>query len=179
GSEKITPAVDNIFGFAINQHDNDETKARVASLTWAAKLLDALWNTPKYLGTAKFLAGNKLQYIPTNNMTGSTNTIPYDGSDLVGVDDVNLLPTEFAVSQNYPNPFNPTTMINYALPKKANVKLVVFNTIGQQVATLVNQEMIAGYHSINFDASKLSSGIYFYTLSAGDFISTQKMILLK
>jgi hypothetical protein len=164
---------------AINQHDNDETAARVASLLWAARMLDAVWNTPKYLGTVKFLADNKLQFIPTNNMTGLTNPIPYDGTDLVAVEDMEGIPTVYALDQNYPNPFNPSTTINYALPERGLVKLVIYNIIGQQIATLVNQEMPAGYHSVNFDASKLSSGIYFYRLDTKGQTFSKKMMLLK
>ena len=80
-SETITPAVDNVFGMAINDHDNDSIPAqRDASIMWAAVMLDHVWDTPKYLGTVKFLEDNKLQFIPTNNMTGVTNPTPYDGT---------------------------------------------------------------------------------------------------
>jgi endoglucanase len=79
GSETITPAVDNIFGLAINQADNDG-HGRQATIQWAAVLLSEAWETPKYLGTVKFLAENKLQFVPTNNMTSVNNPIPYDGS---------------------------------------------------------------------------------------------------
>jgi hypothetical protein len=78
GSETITPAVRNVFGLAINQHDNDGN-GRHATIQWAAVLNNAVWNTPKYLGTVKLLSNNKLQYIPTNNMTGRSNLIPYEG----------------------------------------------------------------------------------------------------
>jgi hypothetical protein len=80
GSETISPAAGNIFGMCIYQHDNDKG-FRQASVQWAAVLLNAAWNTPKYIGTVKFLADNKLQFIATNAMTGRTNPVPYDGSD--------------------------------------------------------------------------------------------------
>lgn len=88
-------------------------------------------------------------------------------------------PTEFKLSQNYPNPFNPSTTIEFALPQASNVDLTVYNSIGEEVVNLVNQNMEAGFHTVNFNASELNSGIYVYRLQAGDFISIRKMILMK
>jgi len=89
------------------------------------------------------------------------------------------IPTEFALSQNYPNPFNPTTTIEFALPKNSNVKLVVYDILGRAVAQLVNSELNSGYHKVNFNASNLASGIYFYRIEAGDFVNVKKLMLLK
>lgn len=89
------------------------------------------------------------------------------------------LPASIQLSQNYPNPFNPTTQISYILPKAANVQLTITNTLGQRVATLVNQRKSAGKYTVNFDASALSSGVYFYTVKADNFIKTKKMLLIK
>lgn len=100
-------------------------------------------------------------------------------TDVVSVNDVELQPASFELKQNFPNPFNPTTTINYSLPNSSFVKLVVYNSIGQEIATLVNETIAAGNHSVEFDASNLSSGIYFYKLQAGSFVDTKKMILLK
>ena len=88
-------------------------------------------------------------------------------------------PENFNLAQNYPNPFNPTTTINYSIPNSSFVKLVVYNSIGQEIATLVNETIAAGNHNVEFDASNLPSGIYFYKLQAGAFVETKKMILLK
>jgi len=93
-------------------------------------------------------------------------------------DDVKL-PSDFKLSQNYPNPFNPLTNIRYSLPVRAKVKLVIYNLRGQEVARLVDGERPAGIHSAVWDASDISSGIYFYRLSAGDYVKTRKMVLLK
>ena len=96
----------------------------------------------------------------------------------VGVDE-EMLPFEFNLSQNYPNPFNPTTNINFVLPKAVDVKLYLFNLKGQKVATIRNEYMKAGYHTVNFDASMLASGVYFYRMEAGKFTDVKKMTLLK
>ena len=90
-----------------------------------------------------------------------------------------LVPGEFSLAQNYPNPFNPSTAINYTIGAKAHVTLKVYNVIGQEVATLVNESMNPGTYSATFSASNFSSGVYFYRLAAGNFIQTNKMVLLK
>lgn len=91
----------------------------------------------------------------------------------------NSVPTEFNLSQNYPNPFNPSTTISYQLPTDGFVTLKVYDIVGKEVATLVNEEKPAGSYEAKFDASQLSSGIYIYRLSAGSFTKTQKMTLMK
>jgi len=88
-------------------------------------------------------------------------------------------PTEFSLSQSYPNPFNPSATIKYGLPQKAFVTLEVFTTLGQRVATLVSEQEDAGYHEASFNASGLASGAYFYTITAGDYHASKKLVLLK
>ncbi len=87
--------------------------------------------------------------------------------------------TQYSLSQNYPNPFNPSTKISWQSPVSSWQTLKVFDVLGKEVAVLVNEEKSSGSYEINFDASKLSSGVYYYQLSAGVFIQTKKMILLK
>ena len=88
--------------------------------------------------------------------------------------------TEYALKQNFPNPFNPNTSIVFDLPEQNTVNLRVFNSIGQEVATLVNGNLSSGRHTVDFDSKNLASGIYFYTMTAGSgFTATQKMLLLK
>jgi hypothetical protein len=89
------------------------------------------------------------------------------------------VPHNFELSQNYPNPFNPTTEIKYSIPKSGIVTLKVYNLLGQEVAALVNQEQKPGNYTVNFDASKLASGVYMYRIQSGDFSLTKKMVLLK
>ncbi|GAB5410805.1 MAG: hypothetical protein BalsKO_31700 [Balneolaceae bacterium] len=90
------------------------------------------------------------------------------------------LPKEFQLKQNYPNPFNPSTNIEFSLPQQADLKVEVFNSIGRRVAVLVEENKPAGFHTVRFNASSYSSGMYFYRLIAdGNIISTKKMILIK
>ena len=89
------------------------------------------------------------------------------------------LPTGFSLAQNYPNPFNPTTAISYQLPAYSHVSLKVYDVLGKEVATLVNENKPAGNYKVEFNANNLVSGIYFYTMQAGAFVQTKKLILLK
>jgi hypothetical protein len=86
---------------------------------------------------------------------------------------------EYALSQNYPNPFNPSTVINYTLSQPGFVTIKIYNTLGQEVSTLLNGQMDAGKHTLTFDASKLSSGMYLYKITAGNFTQVKKMLLAK
>jgi hypothetical protein len=89
------------------------------------------------------------------------------------------IPVKYNLYQNYPNPFNPTTNIQIEIPKAGQTNIVVYNILGQKVTGLLNKELNAGSYTISFDASKLSSGVYFYTLRSGNFVTTKKMMLLK
>ena len=102
----------------------------------------------------------------------------FDG--LTGIDDeFPATPGVFTLFQNYPNPFNPTTTINFALGNASDVKLVVYNVLGQKVETIIDSHLSAGAHFVLFDASRLSTGVYFYSIEAGDFRSQKKMLLIK
>ncbi len=100
-------------------------------------------------------------------------------SIVTGVDPAQPLPAVYRLEQNYPNPFNPGTTISYSIAKRGQVLLVVFNTLGQRVAQLVNGEVEAGYYEVLFDGNNLASGTYFYRLQAGTFVETRKFLLLK
>jgi hypothetical protein len=103
----------------------------------------------------------------------------------VGVEEGNeAIPHEFALKQNYPNPFNPETNVEFALPKEQDVSLVVYNLLGQEVKTLVNTRLAAGWHQAHWDGrneqgSDVPSGVYFYRLYTPEFSQTSKMILLR
>jgi hypothetical protein len=107
-----------------------------------------------------------IHYSPT-----VTTTLLANGADQVV--------TAYALEQNYPNPFNPNTTIQYQLPDAANVKLTVFNMLGQETATLVDEARPAGIYTVQFDGSRLASGVYFYRIQAGSYVNTKKLLLLK
>jgi len=92
---------------------------------------------------------------------------------------INSVPSSYSISQNYPNPFNPSTTIRFEIPKNGFVKLVVYDGIGREVEMLVNENKSAGKYEINFNASQIPSGVYFYILTIDNFSDVKKMILLK
>jgi S-formylglutathione hydrolase FrmB len=104
----------------------------------------------------------------------SVRNIPVEVVDA----DVNI-PTVFNLEQNYPNPFNPSTTIIYSIPEKSNVTLKIYDILGSEVETLVNEEKPSGTYELNWNAARLPSGVYFYQLDAGDNVSTRKLILMK
>lgn len=89
------------------------------------------------------------------------------------------IPAELRLEHNYPNPFNPSTTINFALPADIDVRLVVYNMLGREVATLIDEKKAAGTYKVNFDAGNLASGVYLYQLEAGNQLKTHKMTLVK
>lgn len=114
--------------------------------------------------------------------SGTAQGAPFKilGSLLVNVDNnTGNIPATFTLMQNYPNPFNPSTTIRYGLPERSSVKIEVFNTIGQRVATLVDTELEAGFHDVTFDASSLTSGVYIYRIQAGSYVESKKLMLIK
>jgi hypothetical protein len=100
-------------------------------------------------------------------------------TDVLGVIELPQIPTTYLLNQNYPNPFNPVTTIEYGIPTESFVTLKVYNMIGQEVVTLVSQQQYASTYRVTFDASMLPTGMYFYKITAGDFVSTKKMMLVK
>ena len=178
-------------------------------------LTNSFVNTLAASGANLFAGTGGGVFLSTNNGTSSTTVNTGLTNNLVGslaVSDTNLFagtvgsgvwkcplseiatsverassssPEQFVLAQNYPNPFNPSTTIYYALPVTCNVRLVVFNTLGQQVARLVNQQQTAGWQSVEW-RGKVSSGVYFYRIEATDvsnpnqrFVETRKMLMMK
>ena len=91
----------------------------------------------------------------------------------------NSVPDEYTLSQNFPNPFNPKTNLEFGISKAGLVSLKVYNDLGKEIATLVNESKSAGIYSVVFDGSNLSSGVYYYILESGDFNETKRMVLIK
>ena len=97
---------------------------------------------------------------------------------------IELIPTVFALLQNYPNPFNPVTTLRYDLPEQSTVNIIIYDMLGRQVRTLLNQTQDAGFKSVIWDATNdygkpVSAGVYLYKLQAGEFVQTRKMVLMK
>lgn len=98
---------------------------------------------------------------------------------VVGVNNENSIPEKFTLGQNYPNPFNPNTKIDFSIPKNSLVTIKVYDVLGKEVAVLVNKDLTIGSYTVDFNASSLTSGVYFYTISAGEFTETKKLVLVK
>ena len=133
-----------------------------------------------------FTNGEELQDPNGEWREGSAN--PGDASLVTNPGNANSVPTSlfdisnnfvFHLSNNYPNPFNPSTTISFSIPQQSSVKLVVHNSLGEEVAQLLNGSISAGIHNVNFDATNLSSGLYFYKITADSFVEVKKMLLIK
>jgi hypothetical protein len=105
-------------------------------------------------------------------------TVSYKTS-ITSVTNEKVTPISYSLAQNYPNPFNPTTTINYQIPQSGFVSITLYDILGKEITTLVNEVQSAGSYLVNFDGKNLQSGIYFYSIQAGDFVETKKMLLLK
>ncbi len=160
--KKDTATVGQVFKFGIRGGDNESA----FGLNHLANIDDT---NPTFSINAQF---------------GSINPSFYDAWDFNRglpsyVEQLSSVPGAFNLKQNYPNPFNPSTRIEFSLPRESNVILTVYNLLGQEVATLVNESLRAGTHAVTFDAAKFSTGLYFYRLEATGFESVKKMMLLK
>jgi hypothetical protein len=114
-----------------------------------------------------------------HNNTPDTPEIDVEVSTTTGIDDVPGLPKVYSLAQNFPNPFNAQTSINFALPQQSDVKIEVYNVLGQKAATLAEGLLPAGVHTVTWDASDVASGVYYYKLSAGEYSAVKMMTLLK
>jgi len=137
-----------------------------------------------YIDAARSIAVDNNGYVyitgyhSTRNATSSATTIKY--SQPVGIEPIsNETPSEFSLLQNYPNPFNPVTNIEFSLPVRSLVKLVVYDILGKEVKQILNRELNAGKYKTDFDAANLPGGIYFYQITANGFSETRKMVLVK
>jgi hypothetical protein len=160
----------------------------VANLVYPA-VNDTTWTRKAYrLGNVPGLTAGANIYVGFREWVNDN----INDGDVIGLDLISLksntvginqngteIPESYNLSQNYPNPFNPSTKIDFSLPKSGNVKLAVYDMIGNEVAVLTNGQLPAGNYSADFNAAKLASGVYFYKLITDEFTSTKKMMLVK
>ena len=161
----------NNFGFEVERGSDNKTFEKIGQIKGKGTTTEK----QKYIfRDASVSSKSKFYY--------RLKQVDYDGtvtySDVIEVD-YSIIPDVFSLSQNYPNPFNPVTNIKYQIPEFSFVTIKVYDALGKEVATLVNEEKAAGYYEIEFNASSLTSGIYFYKLRANNFTQIKKMILLK
>jgi hypothetical protein len=127
-----------------------------------------------------YIGGNiNLKDLKVVDNLGVLQIIDFNNPVILEVEPLKFFPENYILSQNYPNPFNPSTTIRFFTPQSGYVNLVVFNLIGQEVKTLVDEEIRQGNHEVKFDASDLPSGMYIYRLQTGDFVETKKMMFIK
>lgn len=159
----------NNYGFEIERTNENQVWEKIGFVAGAGN--DNSANSYTYLDNS--VNSGKYKY--------RLKQIDLDGKFVYSREIETIVETDFkfVLSQNYPNPFNPSTMIKYQLAMNSHVKLKVFDMLGQEVATLINTNQKAGNYEINFDASRLASGIYIYKLTAGNYTETKKMNLLK
>lgn len=158
------------------------TDVEVADHHFRPKLLPGINTMGDYIGITS--TANKIWVAWMDDKTGFAGTqfniwVGYVSYTPVGITGNSEIPKYYGLSQNYPNPFNPSTKITYSVPKSGNVLISVFDMLGREAATLVNETKEAGIHSIDFNAANLSSGIYFYRIDAGSFTDVKKMMLIK
>jgi hypothetical protein len=153
----------------------------------ALRIRDALTISGLTIVSYSFVARNGAQVSvsavdanpPTSGVISADGTTYGGALTTTGVEQISGLPVIYNLSQNYPNPFNPSTNIEYSIPSESFVELTVYDVLGNEVATLVNEEQSAGTYKADFSGVNLTSGTYFYRIQAGNFLDTRKMILLK
>lgn len=152
-----------------------------AGLTWTDFSGGTLPNTFSIRALAfKIVSGTHTLYAGESSTALLTGRGLHEYSwNVSGITNNGETPIEFKLSQNYPNPFNPATRISYQIPVSGLVKLIVFDFLGREVETLVNEYKQAGFYDIEFNASELSSGTYFYRIQSNEFVSTKKMLYIK
>ncbi len=131
------------------------------------------------LSSFTFPVGEASNSLSIPDLTNFHDMVLSWSSVITDVKNDKVFPTRYQLDQNYPNPFNPTTTINFSIPKDGNVKLNLFDVLGNEVVQLANEYKSAGNYSYTFDASHLPSGIYIYTIRVNSFVATKKMLLLK
>jgi hypothetical protein len=155
--------------------DKGVFESKDTGLTWTRMDHTGFYNTMVVCMTQAHVDGRKAVYAGT--LGGGVFRREFEITTQVS--EKMQIPKTVQLLQNYPNPFNPTTTIEFGIPTGGHVSLTIYNTIGQTISELLNNEVREGYHKVSFDASRLASGIYFYRLEVGGVALTKKMLLMK
>lgn len=176
--DTLLTSPDSIVTFQFEAYDPDGDSVRYSVSGDSGASINSVTGLFSYKSSR--LGSYDLTIMITDGSNAVMDSFIVRVDNTVGVDDDPFaIPTQYSLSQNYPNPFNPTTAINFSLPKSGNVTLKVYDLLGREVATLVDEFLVAGAHNTKFDASNLASGIYIYVVKTKDFSATKKMILMK
>lgn len=167
---------DSLVTFQVEAMDPDGDSLRF-SVAGQGASIDSITGLFKYIGSQ--LGSYDIKIMVTDGQDLAVDSFIVRVDNLTGVEDDFNIPAEYALAQNYPNPFNPSTTINFSLPRSSQVLLRVYNVLGQEVATLVNEELSVGNHSVSFDATGLATGLYIYKIQAGKFSAVKKMLFVK
>ena len=145
----------------------------------APELIPVTWQMNMYASAMDSMGNVVMEDSLSMFMDVESGNLLYSSMDLTNSETERLEPVSITLHQNYPNPFNPTTSISFELNRAQNVSLIIYNMLGQEVMTLVNDRMGSGIHQITFDANSLASGVYLYRLITNQLILTKKMTLIK
>jgi endo-1,4-beta-xylanase len=176
-----------ITEFDLGNISNSGTPDDNKQLELYKRIFPALWEHPAVHGITLWGFNQGAMWQSTAFLLRNDNTErpaltwlrEYVDTTVVGVDSDEEIPTGYSLSQNYPNPFNPVTTIEFTIPVQSNAKIIVYDMLGNEIKTLINESLPAGKHSVKLNGGDLSSGIYFYRIITNNFVETKKMTLLK
>lgn len=172
----------------INMHGMKDGSNKIRAVTndgtntqmWTTTNLGTTWVLEALPSQASTFGIQHMQFVNASlGFAGGNGGTIYRFGPPVGVNQVTVAPETFSLEQNYPNPFNPSTKINYSVPTAGNVSIKIYNSVGVEIMTVVDNNVAAGNYSKTIDMSKFSTGIYFYTMKSGSFSETRKMMLVK
>jgi len=167
---------DQNTGWAVGHLYNVNTGIILKTTNGGLNWISQVHSSSYWLSSVHFIDNNSGWVVGQNGTILKTIT----GGELVGVQSISVeVPSGFSLNQNYPNPFNPVTNLEFGISDLGFVSLKVYDILGKEVATLVNEKLSPGKYKVEFDGSALPSGIYFYRITAGEFTNTKRMMLVK
>ncbi|MBU1100756.1 MAG: T9SS type A sorting domain-containing protein [Bacteroidetes bacterium] len=176
-----TNSIDLTWTDASNNEDGFRIERSVSGASQYSQIAEVSSGTTSYSDNSA-QPGTNYSYRVAAYLGNTVSAFSNESSAMIAVTSLesgDSLPADFTLEQNYPNPFNPSTRINFTLPFSGHTLLKVYDSLGKEIAILVNESLNRGSYSINFSAEALSSGIYYYSLTSGNFIETRKMLLIK